>query len=169
MNPVYTIGHSRHHPEFFVQLLEAGGVDILVDVRSVPASRFAPWSGAKVVRKTLAAAGINYLYLGRDLGGKPQDQALWTDGRPDWDRIRRAPGFEAAVERVAALAEAHRPALMCAEGDPNKCHRTWLVAPALAARGVRVVHLLPDGGRRAHPPGPDRPEAVDEPQLGLWP
>jgi len=169
VNPVYTIGHSRHHAKFFVRLLRDAGVDVVVDVRSIPASRFAPWSGAKVLPQTLAAAGIDYLYLGQDLGGKPQDQGLWTDGGPDWDKIRRAPGFETAVGRVLALAESRRPALMCAEGDPGKCHRTWLVAPALAARGVKVVHLLPDGGRRAHPPGPESAGAVDQPQLDLWP
>lgn len=169
MNPVYTIGHSRHHAEIFVRLLTDAGVDVVVDVRSIPASRFAPWSNHRALPERLDAAGIDYVYLGRDLGGKPREQGLWTDGRPDWDKIRRAPGFKAAVERIVALAESRRPALMCAEGDPAKCHRTWLVAPALTARGVRVVHLLPDGRRRDHPPGEKPGGAMEQPQLDLRP
>ncbi|MBU0514553.1 MAG: DUF488 domain-containing protein [Proteobacteria bacterium] len=169
MNPVYTIGHSRHPADRFLNLLRSAGVDVLVDVRSMPASRFAPWANRRALPGRLASVNIDYLHLGQHLGGKPRDERLWTDGRPDWDKIRRAPGFESAIERVVALAESRRPALMCAEGDPNRCHRTWLVAPALVARGVRVVHLLPDSGRRVHPPGPESAGAIDQPQLDLWP
>jgi uncharacterized protein (DUF488 family) len=168
VNPVFTIGHSRHHPEFFIRLLADAGVDLLIDVRSTPASRFAPWSGAKALPRLLAAADMDYLYLGDALGGKPRGQGMWTDGRPDGDKIRRAPGFEAAIERIVALAESRRPALMCAEADPNRCHRTSLLAPALAARGVSVVHLLADGGRLAHQALTEGHGSADGGQRGLW-
>jgi uncharacterized protein (DUF488 family) len=168
VNPVFTIGHSRHHPDKFIGLLIDAGVDVVVDVRSIPASRFAPWSGAKVVRKTLAAAGIDYLYLGKNLGGKPRDKKLQTDGRPDWDKIRAAPGFAAALDEIVRLAATKTQALMCAEADPDRCHRGLLLAPELAARGVSVIHLLADGGRLDHRPRATGQGPAGGVQRGLW-
>ncbi len=168
MNPVFTIGHSRHPVDRFLDLLRSAGVDLVVDVRSMPASRFAPWSGAKVLPRTLAAAGIDYLYLGDRLGGKPRDKKLQTDGRPDWDKVRAAPGFAAALDEIVRLARTKKPALMCAEADPARCHRTLLLAPELAARGVSVVHLLADGGRLDHQTWAADRRSAEEAQRGLW-
>jgi uncharacterized protein (DUF488 family) len=72
MQAIKTIGHSNHPIERFVDLLKAGGVALLVDVRSMPYSRRYPQFGKERLAKSLAAAGIGYVHEGAALGGKPE-------------------------------------------------------------------------------------------------
>ncbi len=140
---IKTIGHSNHPIERFVQLLKAGGVALLVDVRSMPYSRRFPQFGRDRLAKTLAGAGIGYLWEGEALGGLPGQGGGYND-------LAARPVFTAALDRVIDRARDTTLCLMCAEKEPLDCHRTVLVARRLAERGVAVEHLLADGGTRAH-------------------
>src|SRR5204863_7524730 len=125
------------HPiERFVALLQAHGVEVLADVRSIPQSRFAPQFRQAALKAKLNEAGIGYAWLGDGLGGKPKDQALWRDGTPDFARIAASPAFAQSLAQLRTLMTDRRVAIMCAERDPNDCHRARLVAPALAREGV---------------------------------
>ncbi len=85
------------------------------------------------------------------LGGRPSDPSLLrTDGTPDDEAIRRSPRFRAALVDLAALAAGGTVALLCAEEDPQHCHRARIVAPALEEIGLPVVHLLHDGTALPH-------------------
>lgn len=152
MNPVKTIGHSNHPIERFVELLKAGGVERLVDVRSTPWSRRHPQFGQSNLARSLADAGIAYVHEGAALGGKPQDGG-------SYDRLAARPEFTAALDRVIHGAQETTVCLMCAEKEPLDCHRTVLVSRRLAERGVKIEHLLADGGTRSH-------HAVEETLLG---
>jgi len=143
MKPVKTIGHSNHPIERFVELLKAGGVDRLVDVRSTPWSRRHPQFGQKNLARSLAEVGIAYLHEGQALGGKPQAGG-------SYDQLAARPEFNAALDRVIDGARDSVLCLMCAEKEPLDCHRTVLVSRRLAERGVSVEHLLADGGVRFH-------------------
>ncbi|WP_188900466.1 DUF488 domain-containing protein [Caldovatus sediminis] len=143
--PVLTIGHSNHPWERFVALLAGAGVTALADVRSAPHSRHTPQFGRERLAAGLRAAGIAYVFLGRELGGRPADRSLLTEGVADYERMARQPCFARGLERVIAGAARHRIALMCAEQDPLDCHRCLLVARRLAERGVAVGHILADG------------------------
>jgi uncharacterized protein (DUF488 family) len=143
MNPIKTIGHSNHPIERFVDLLRAGGVNVLVDVRSTPWSRRFPQFGKDRLAKTLAEAGIDYLHEGAALGGKPEAGGSYDD-------LAARPDFVEALDRVTAHASRTVLCLMCAEKDPLDCHRTVLVSRRLAERGVAIDHLLADGGARPH-------------------
>lgn len=147
---VLTIGHSNHDLDHFVALLMGAGATVLVDVRSVPASRWLPHFNGKALECALAATGIGYAWLGAALGGRPADPALVVDGVPDYEAMARQPAFAAGIEQVATMATAGTPALMCAERAPLDCHRALLVAPALAARGLAVRHVLADGTVEDH-------------------
>jgi uncharacterized protein (DUF488 family) len=141
-----TIGHSTRTATEFLDLLQAHGVTVLVDVRRFPASRRYPHFNGPVLATALAAQGINYVHE-IELGGH-------RDPRPDsvnrgWrmaafrgyaDHMDSAE-FQAALQRVIDLAGAGLPAVMCAEADPSRCHRQ-LLADALVARGVEVQHIL---------------------------
>jgi uncharacterized protein (DUF488 family) len=152
MKPIKTIGHSNHPIERFVALLKAGGVERLVDVRSMPYSRRFPQFGKERLAKSLAGAGIDYMHEGPALGGKPE-------GGGSYGQLAARPAFKAAIDRLIDAASGTTLCLMCAEKEPLDCHRTVLVSRRLAERGVTIEHLLADGGMRPH-------VAIEETLLG---
>ena len=150
-HPIFTIGHSNHSLENFLALLSKNRVTAVADVRSAPWSRFNAHFNRNELAAALKARGIHYVYLGRELGGRPKDPALYgEDGRVRYERVARTSAFRAGVARVVGGAAEHRIALMCAEKEPLDCHRTHLVAQALDADGVEVVHVLADGEIERH-------------------
>jgi uncharacterized protein (DUF488 family) len=144
MKPVVkTIGHSNHPIERFVDLLKAGGVETVVDVRSTPWSRRFPQFGKDRLARSLTDMGMTYIHEGAALGGKPRDGG-------SYDALATRPDFVRALDRLAARAGETTLCLMCAEKEPLDCHRTVLVSRRLAERGVAIEHLLADGGTRLH-------------------
>jgi uncharacterized protein (DUF488 family) len=136
---IYTIGHSSHEADAFVALLRQHGIQIVVDVRSSPYSRYVPQANRDTLAHTLEAAGIAYHWMGRQLGGKPPGVAA------DYDQLRARPAFHKGLATLLGLAEQGSTAIMCAEGDHRRCHRTRLIAPALLDRDVRILHIQTDG------------------------
>ena len=143
MKPIRTIGHSNHPIERFVALLKAGGVERLVDVRSMPWSRRFPQFGRERLAKSLAEAGIAYAWEGEALGGKPKAGG-------GYDALAARPEFKEAIGRLIADRAETSLCLMCAEKEPLDCHRTVLVSRRLADRDVPIEHLLADGTVRPH-------------------
>jgi len=155
------LGHSTHPIEKFVLMLRAHHIGVLVDIRTVPKSRHNPQFDGDALRATMTDAGIRYVQM-KDLGGLRRPvkgsvtNAGWINdsfrGFADYMQTER---FEAAVEELVEFAwegeEGDWPgvAMMCAEGNPFRCHRS-LVADALEARGVRVVHISGTGEGRPH-------------------
>ena len=142
MTTIKTIGHSNHPIERFVDLLKAGGVSRLVDVRSLPWSRRFPQFGKERLARSLADAGIAYSHEGA-LGGKSDTPASFAT-------LAARPAFQDALGRVIERARTTTLCLMCAEREPLDCHRTVLVSRRLAERDVTIEHLLADGGMRPH-------------------
>lgn len=142
---VLTIGHSNHSLETFVALLKRHQVTAVVDVRSVPFSRFSPQFNKESLERSLRQQQIQYVFLGRELGARSDDPTCYVDGRVRYDLLARTEVFAAGIERVIHGAERYRLALMCAEREPLECHRTLLVARALEKRGLQVAHILSDG------------------------
>jgi uncharacterized protein (DUF488 family) len=143
---VFTIGHSNHPIESFIGLLTRHKVARVADVRSYPGSRWAPQFGGKVLKSSLAVHGLDYVWLGTALGGKRDTPALTKpEGKPDYTKIAALDDFRAAIATLAADVASRRVALLCAEGDPMRCHRKHLVGKALRAEGFTVAHILRDG------------------------
>jgi uncharacterized protein (DUF488 family) len=143
---IFTIGHSSHPWERFTALLRDAGVTAIADVRTAPYSRRHPQFNRETLRAALQSEGVAYVYLGRELGGRPSAPEFYSEGVADYEKMARAPEFEAGLDRVIEGARAYRVALMCSEREPLQCHRCLLVSRALAQRGVRVSHILDDGG-----------------------
>jgi uncharacterized protein (DUF488 family) len=152
---ILTVGHSTHESDAFVELLRGHGVEALADVRRHPGSRRLPQFNAGALGEALADAGIEYVLLGDELGGRRRP----VPGSPNggW-RVAQFQGyadhmssaeFDAGLARLEQLASARRTAYMCAEGDWRRCHRR-LVSDALLARGWRVSHIGRDGSLEAH-------------------
>lgn len=142
---VFTIGHSNHPIEKFIELLRLHRIDALADVRSAPASRFNPQFNKKSLAKSLRQTGIAYVFLGRELGARSKDPATYENGRVHYRKLAATPLFRSGIERVEQGARKLRIALMCAEKDPLDCHRTLLVSRALQRDHVAVTHILADG------------------------
>jgi uncharacterized protein (DUF488 family) len=147
---VTTIGHSNHHVADFLRLLHDRGVSALCDVRSVPYSRHNPPFTRENLVRTLEQSGIRYLFLGKELGARTTDESCYLDGTVQYDRIARTALFRSGLERVLRCMETDRTVLMCAEGDPIRCHRAMLTSRHLAAAQVDVRHILRDGSVETH-------------------
>ncbi len=143
--PVFTIGHSTRSIDDFLALLNAHGVKLLIDVRTVPRSRHNPQFNRDTLPDSLAQVGIQYLHLG-ELGGlrharKDSTNTGWRNtsfrGYADY---MQTPEFENGLQLVMEEAKSQRVALMCAEAVPWRCHRS-LIGDALEARGVPVFEI----------------------------
>lgn len=141
---ILTIGHSTHEFPAFVQLLKRHGVTAVADVRSQPRSRLDHFC-RPALEGGLKAEGLQYVFLGKELGARRDEPECYIDERADYDRIARLPLFAAGLERIERGAQNHLIALLCAEKDPLDCHRMVLVCRHLSRRGVSIAHILADG------------------------
>jgi uncharacterized protein (DUF488 family) len=147
---ILTVGHSAHSREYFTTLLRNAGVTAVADVRTVPYSRRYPHFGRERLSTALLESGIHYVFLGKKLGGRPDDPTMFRDGAADYEKMAGTDEFAEGLDCVIEQAGQHRLALMCSEHDPLDCHRCLLVARALAERSVAVDHLLRDGSTMPH-------------------
>ena len=147
---IYTIGHSTHAISQFVELLTKQGVDVVADVRSSPYSRFQPQYNREAFRDHLKREGIQYVYLGAELGARSNDPNCYVQGRVQYDRLAQSAYYRQGIERLIDGAKSHVIAIMCSEKDPLECHRTLLVAQTLVANGPKITHILADGTLETH-------------------
>lgn len=143
---VLTIGHSNHPIEKFLGLLRAHDVEVLVDARSQPFSRFVPHFSRKALERAVTDASIRYLFMGDLLGGRPAARACYgADGKVDYDRVEAQEFYQHGIERLLDAIARFRVCVMCAEEDPSRCHRRLLIARTLVRRGVDVRHVRGTG------------------------
>lgn len=146
---VYSIGHSNHDLATFFGLLQRHGVRVLVDVRSQPYSRWVPDYNREMLQRGLEAAGFAYVFMGDSLGGRPNEAAMYdrgpAEGRPNYERVAQSELFQAGIDDLIQRAAIEPLAIMCSEGDHRQCHRALLITPSLLEKGVRVLHIQPDG------------------------
>src|SRR5579862_8969787 len=151
---IFTIGHSTHPIENFLELLESNGVKQLIDIRTIPKSRRNPQFDSDALAASLRAAKIAYVHM-KDLGGlrHPLKDSINTGWRNDSFRgyadYMQTEEFAAALTRAIALAEKRPTALMCAEAVPWRCHRS-LVSDALLARHIRVLEIISKAAPKEH-------------------
>ena len=143
---LYTIGHSNHDWESFSALQEHHAIELLVDVRSRPVSRFAPFSNRRRFPGLLDSIGIEYRFMGDSLGGRPEDPKLYdAEGKPDYLRMRSTQEFKDGLQQLSRMARELVTVIMCSEGDPVGCHRRLLIGAALVDYDVNILHVLRDG------------------------
>jgi uncharacterized protein (DUF488 family) len=151
----WTIGHSTRSLEEFVGLLRGERIDLLADVRRYPASRMHPHFNAEALARSLTAAGLRYQGY-PELGGRRSARPGSTNTRwrnasfRGYADYMETPDFEAALERLMGDGARARTAIMCAEAPWWRCHRA-LIADALKARGVEVLHIMGKASPVAHP------------------
>ena len=146
MSSFFTIGHSNHAVEVWLALLRQHRVEVVVDTRSSPFSKYVPQFDRELMQRSLEEAGIRYLFLGAELGGRPANPAYYdAKGRVLYSRLRDDARFQAGIARLETGMERFRVALVCGEEDPAHCHRRLLIGRVLAERGHIMIHIRGDG------------------------
>lgn len=146
MKPLlYTIGHSTHPTAKFIGLLTMHSITAVADVRSVPYSQLNPQFNRESLRKDLRKAGIAYVFLGKELGGRSDDPDCYTNGRVQYQCLAKKGSFLEGLDRLQKGMQDYRITLMCAERDPATCHRTILVCRNLRHTDIEICHIWADG------------------------
>jgi uncharacterized protein (DUF488 family) len=142
---IFTLGYGNRAPEQLFDLVKSNGCGYLIDVRSMPYSKYHKEYNRETLEQTAAEYGVKYLYLGDQLGGKPSEDELDELGRPDYIHMAEKPSFEQGLDRLIKARELGIPVvLLCAELRPETCHRTRLIGASLSERAVELVHIDED-------------------------
>jgi uncharacterized protein (DUF488 family) len=149
VNPLFTIGHSNHELPAFLTLLRRHHVTAIADVRSHPTCWLPYFEGAALAA-AVRDAGIEYVFLGQELGARRTEPECYEDGRADYERIAALPMFQKGQARLRAGLAKHRICLLCAEKEPLDCHRTILVCRHLCVDNLTIQHILADGTLEDH-------------------
>jgi uncharacterized protein (DUF488 family) len=145
-NTVFTVGHSNHSAEIFFGLLKEYGIEVVVDTRSHPYSRHAPRFNAHALEAALSTGGIRYLFLGRELGGRPEGEEFYDGkGRVDYALVGCSGPFLDGISRLQKEIQSRTVVLLCSEENPIRCHRRLLVGRALEEQGITLRHIRGDG------------------------
>ena len=145
-NRVFTIGHSVSPIEEFMDLIKAFGINCIVDVRSIPYSKYAPQYNKDSLKEYLSRNQVRYLSMGKEFGARRDEKELYArEGYLDFNKVRLSKSFLQGVERIMqGLAKGFVIALMCTEKVPVDCHRTIMVAKGLHDKGIEVAHITHD-------------------------
>jgi uncharacterized protein (DUF488 family) len=143
---LYTIGHSSHTAEHFAGLLRQHRIEVLVDTRSAPYSKFSSQFDREELRGLVTAADIRYLFLGDVVGGRPKEKGHYDEqGRVLYSKVGKSADFLEGIARLERGAAEYRVALLCSEEDPAHCHRRLLIGRVLAERGAELLHIRGTG------------------------
>ena len=144
---IYTVGHSSRQSTELMALLNANGIQALVDVRAHPYSRRFPQFNMPSLRQLLEAAGIQYHWAGRQLGGlrtvdPGSPHTALRDGLRGYADFMEDQHFERAIDQLMHIGARSRTAVMCAERDPEQCHRSLIADLLVTLRHVEVIHIV---------------------------
>jgi uncharacterized protein (DUF488 family) len=176
--PIFSIGHSNHSLETFLRLLQTQQIEVLVDTRSHPYSRYAPQFNSPALRCAVTGAGMQYLFLGKELGGRPEGEEFYDpDGFVLYWRVAQTPWFQQGIRRLENGHKKCRIGLMCSEENPADCHRHLLIGRVLRKRGHAIHHIRGDGhiqtdadllAEQEGPVGDRQRFLFDEPEECTW-
>lgn len=147
---LFTIGHSTHSVDAFLALLHQHAITAVADVRSRPYSRFTPQYNRECILDFLSIAGIQYVYLGQELGARREEPDCYVEAKARYDLIARTVLFQRGLDRLRRGIKSFRVALLCAERDPVTCHRTILVCRHLRKDIGTISHILESGSLERH-------------------
>ncbi|MCL5678461.1 MAG: DUF488 domain-containing protein [Candidatus Thermoplasmatota archaeon] len=151
---IYASGHSTMAVEKFIRILKSSSISLVVDIRTIPHSRHNPQFDSESLEASLRAENIGYRNM-KELGGlrKPvrdsKNNAWINDSFRGFADYMQTEEYEKAIAELLDISVRERVVLMCAEGNPFRCHRS-LIADTLTARGVPVYHISGSGKTRLH-------------------
>lgn len=147
---LFTIGHSTHSIEFFIELLNLHNIEAIADVRSMPYSKYSEHFNRDFLTRKLKENGISYVFMGNELGARRKEENCYIEGKVSYNLVEKTDSFQTGVDRIIKGSEKTRIAMMCSEKDPLTCHRTILVAKHIAPKITTISHILNDGSLEDH-------------------
>lgn len=147
MGKLYTIGHSQHEIEYFLEMLNKYNINYVLDVRSTPYSKYAEQYNKENIEKYINNRKIKYCFMGKVFGARPNERELYAvEGYLDFEKVRKTKRFIKGFNSVVlGLQRKNNIALMCTEKDPFDCHRAIMIARAFELKGIGVNHIMADG------------------------
>ncbi|MGW8257191.1 MAG: DUF488 domain-containing protein [Thermoguttaceae bacterium] len=146
---IFSIGHSNHSLETFLELLKLHHIEMVVDVRSQPYG----WQehfNREIISAALKSAALDYLFMGRELGARREEAECYDEGVAIYEKIAELPAFQEGLKQLRRLAQSRCPAIMCAEKEPLDCHRAILICRRLRDFDLPIKHILADGALEDH-------------------
>jgi uncharacterized protein (DUF488 family) len=151
MGNIYTIGYGNLPFIDLLNILVKFNIMILVDIRSRPFSRHRPAYQKRNLEQAVINAGMKYLYLGDKLGGMPEDRRFYDSlGNVDYGILEEEPKYLDGINQIMELSRERDISLLCAEAEPERCHRALLVSETLWKKGIESLHILHDGSALRH-------------------
>jgi uncharacterized protein (DUF488 family) len=142
---IWSVGHSNHSIERFIEILNGSGIESVADLRSQPYSRYTGHFNQIPLQRALESAGFRYVFLGNELGGRPTDNGMYdAEGHVLYGEMANSELFNGGLEQLMAIAAKSSTAMMCSEEDPTDCHRRLLVTRVLEELPIPVTHIRGD-------------------------
>lgn len=159
--------------EELLALLGQHGIEVVVDVRSAPYSRYVPHFNRAALENSVRLTGMEYRYAGDYLGGRPEDPRLYRQEegkdkqRPDYKAMAETERYQRGIKRLTKIAREKRTVLLCSEENPANCHRQHLISQTLLAMDIEVLHIRGDGQLEVAWVEENEPETPQQLSLGL--
>lgn len=145
ISTLYSIGHGHKTIEEFVAELNVYEIKYIIDVRSIPFSKWAQHFNQGVIETWLHQFGVTYSYMGDTIGGKLQNDSCYDrEGYLDYKKMAEMPKFQEGLKRLVSANESgSHIAIMCTETDPTLCHRSKLIGRELFFKNhINITHIL---------------------------
>lgn len=140
---LHTIGHGNKSIEQLIKELNSFEIKYVIDVRSKPYSKYNPHFNKNELKFSLLDNNIQYVFLGKQLGGLPTDLTCYTNGKVDYDKIKDKDFFKEGLSRlITANKKQIKVAIMCSESNPKQCHRSKLIGEELRKFGISLNHII---------------------------
>ena len=140
--PIYTIGYGSRSIAELIEVLHQHEIAYLIDVRSAPYSRYKPEFSKAPLANELEQHGIRYVFMGDTLGGRPDDETCYVNGKIDYEKVKAMEFYQHGIQRLhSAFSQQQSIALMCSEGKPEDCHRCKLIGATLTTQNIPIIHI----------------------------
>ncbi len=142
---IFTIGHSNHPFSEFMELIQKQDIQMVVDVRTRPYSKYTPYYSRKPLEEGLKDYQVKYVYLGNKIGGKPDDAKFYHEGELLYHLLEADEKYQEGLKILLELARDNRIVIMCSEEDPYHCHRHHLISQSLLKNNFQITHIRGNG------------------------
>ncbi len=141
---LFTIGHSNYEINYFINIVKKYKINCIVDVRSIPYSKYSPQYNKENIKKLLKINKINYIYMGKEFGAMRTAKTLYTkEGYVDFEKVKYDKDFKLGINRIkVGVEKGYKIAFMCAEKIPSDCHRCILIGRTFKNLGYNIINII---------------------------
>jgi uncharacterized protein (DUF488 family) len=143
LSHIFSIGHGSKDIKELILELQSFDIKFLVDIRSIPYSKFYTHFNKSFLKYSVEKYHIKYGYMGDLLGGLPSDRTCYTDGKVDYNKLKNKEFFIDGLKRLHyANSQGFNVCILCSESNPKECHRTKLIGVELQKLGIELRHIV---------------------------